>query len=83
MRSWNGALLSWTYLWLEEYNNIGSFKPIRTFDRKALGITAAAIAVSTCELYVNFSRRFERKVFENGYVRLYIYFRSKEQKSDI
>ena len=73
-------------LWLEENNNIGSFRPIRLFDRKALGITAAAIAVNsvnTCELYVNFSWRFERKVFENGYVNLYIYFRSKEQKSDI
>ena len=53
------------------------------FDRKALGITVAAITVNTCELYVNFSWKFERKVFENGYVRLYIYFRSKEQKSDI
>ena len=70
-------------LWLEENDNIGSFRPIRTFDRRALGITAAAIAVNTCELYMNFSWRFERNVFENGYVRLYIYFRSKEQKSDI
>ena len=48
-------------LWLEKNNNIGSFRPIRTFDRKALGITAAATAVNTCELYANFSWKFERK----------------------
>ena len=70
-------------LWLEENNNIGLFRPIRTFDRKALGITVAATAVNTCELFVTFSWKFERKVFENGYVRVYIYFRSKEQKPDI
>ena len=83
MRSWNGALLSWTHFVIGGNNNIGSFRPIRTFDRKALGITAVAIAVNTCELYVNFSWKFETLVFENGYVRLYIYFRLKEQKSDI